>query len=65
MQKPPTTAVVHLLEGVDEPGLRAVLVPSPGTTLGDIIHHLAHVEQWWFHQVCGGTELDYLRLTRT
>ncbi|MEX1004098.1 MAG: DinB family protein [Acidimicrobiia bacterium] len=73
MQHPPTTAdeittlttfldyfrevVVHKLEGVEEPGLRAVLVPSPGTTLGGIIHHLAHVERWWFQQVYGGADL--------
>ena len=75
MQHPPTTAdefttlttfldyfrevVVHKLEGVEEPGLRAVLVPSPGTTLGGIIHHLAHVERWWFQQVYGGAALDH------
>lgn len=75
MQYPPTNAdefttlttfldhfrevVVHKLEGVEEPGLRAGLVPSPGTTLGGIVHHLAHVERWWFQQVYGGVELEY------
>ena len=75
MQHPPTTAgefttlttfldylrevVVHKLEGVDESGLRAVLVASQGTTLGGIIHHLAHVERWWFQQVYAGADLEY------
>jgi hypothetical protein len=75
MEHPPTTAdefatltsfldyfrevVVHKLEGVEEPGLRAVIVPSEGTTLGGIVNHLGHVERWWFQQIYGGRELDY------
>lgn len=51
--------VLHKLEGVDPPGLRATLVPSPGTTLGGIINHLTHVERWWFQEVYGGAALEY------
>jgi uncharacterized damage-inducible protein DinB len=74
MQQPPTTAdefttltefldhyrrvVVRKLEEVEEPGLRAVIVPSQLTTLGGIVQHLAHVERWWFHSVHGGRRIE-------
>lgn len=75
MQHPPTSAdelttltsfldyfrevVIRKLEGVEEPGLRAVLVPSGLTTLGGIVRHLAFVEQWWFQSVYAGRDVDY------
>ncbi|HSJ28988.1 MAG TPA: DinB family protein [Acidimicrobiia bacterium] len=74
MKQPPTTAdefttltefldyfrrvVVRKLEGVEEPGLRAVIVPSQATTLGGIVQHLGYVERWWFHRVHGGQDID-------
>lgn len=75
MQQPPTSAdelttltsfldyfrevVVRKLEGVEEPGLRAVLVPSELTTLGGIVRHLGFVERWWFQSVYAGREVEY------
>jgi uncharacterized damage-inducible protein DinB len=51
--------VCKKLEGVEEPGLRAVLVPSQGTTLAGIVNHLGHVERWWFQQIYAGQDLEY------
>lgn len=75
MQQPPTTAdelttltsfldyfrevVIRKLEGVEEPGLRAVLVPSERTTLGGIVRHLGFVERWWFQSVYAGRDVEY------
>ncbi|MFP5331674.1 MAG: DinB family protein [Acidimicrobiia bacterium] len=74
MQAPPTTAdefttlttfldyfrevVVRKLDGVEEAGLRAVLVPSQLTTLGGIVRHLGFVERWWFQTVYAGRNIE-------
>ena len=49
--------VTDKASGLDSDQLDMRLVPST-LTLGGIVHHLALVENWWFHQVLLGLEPD-------
>ncbi len=49
--------IVEKASGLEAEGLRARLGPST-LTLGAIVHHLALVENWWFHQCLTGEEED-------
>jgi uncharacterized protein YndB with AHSA1/START domain len=46
-------SVLAIVEGLDDEGVRKVVVPSGWTPLG-LIEHLAHAERFWFQQVLTG-----------
>ena len=52
------SVVAWKLAGVDDATAKRSVVESATTLLG-IVHHLAWVEAWWFHQVFAGDEVDY------
>ena len=50
--------VAWKLDGLDDTTAKQSVVDSATTLLG-IVHHLAWVEAWWFHQVFAGEDVDY------
>jgi Protein of unknown function (DUF664) len=47
-------AVLAIVEGLDDTGLRTPVLPSGWTPLG-LIEHLGHAERHWFQQVATGS----------
>ena len=47
-------AVLAIVEGLDDRGLRTPVLPSGWTPLG-LIEHLGHAERHWFQQVATGS----------